>query len=223
VLVAGAVFLVGRNSGPGATPQDGTTVVRPVDPASDYILGNPNAPIMIVEYSDLECPFCKEFHTTMHQVIDYYGPSGNVAWVFRHFPLVQIHSKAPQEAEAAECAGEQGGSTAFFKFVDRLYEVTPGSNGLDLAQLPVIAGEVGLDVNAFNQCLSSGKYTKRVSDSYADAIAAGGRGTPYTLVLVNGKLVEGGNLSGAQPYDSMRAIVDTVLGQLQGAPAIQTP
>ena len=154
--------------------------------------------------------------------MDFYGANGQVAWVYRAFPLTQIHSKAPKEAEAAECAGAQGGNEAFFKFIDKIYEVTPGSNGLDLNQLPVIAGEVGLNVEQFNQCLNSGTYSKKVADSYQDAIAAGGQGTPYTLILINGELVEGGNLSGAQPYDSMRAIIDAVLGQLPGAP-IQTP
>ena len=219
-LIAGAVFLAGRG-GVGTAPPTGEPTIRPVD-ASDHILGNPNAPVMIVEYADLECPYCKDFHTTMHQVMEFYGQNGQVAWVYRAFPLTQIHSKAPKEAEAAECAGELGGNAAFFAYIDRVYEVSPGSNGLDLNQLPVIAGEVGLNVDAFNQCLASGKYAQKITASYAEAIAAGGQGTPYTLVLVNGTLVAGGNLSGAQPYDSMRAIIDAVISQLPGAP-VQTP
>lgn len=220
VLIAGAVFLAGKGGGPTPNP-DGQPTVRPVD-ASDHIVGNPNAPVKIVEYADLECPYCKDFHITMHQIMDFYGANGQVAWVYRAFPLSQIHSKAPKEAEAAECAAAQGGSAAFFKFIDKVYEITPGSNGLDLNQLPIIAGEIGLNVETFNQCLNAGTYSKKVADSYLEAIAAGGQGTPYTLVMVNGELVEGGNLSGAQPYDSMRAIIDAVLGQLPGAP-IQTP
>src|SRR3989344_2489645 len=120
-LIAGAVFLLGDSPAPSGDSQNITA--RPYDPAVDYILGNPNAPIKIVEYSDLECPFCKQFQTTMHQIMQYYGNSGQVAWVFRHFPLAQLHSKAPREAQAAECAGEQGGSEAFFKFVDRVFEI----------------------------------------------------------------------------------------------------
>jgi protein-disulfide isomerase len=223
VLIAGAVFLVGKSGGGANTPAEGTPTVRPVDASQDWILGNPNAPVMLVEYADLECQFCKEFHTTMHQVMEYYGTEGQVAWVFRHFPLVQLHPKAAQEAHAAECAGEQGGADAFFRYIDRVYQVTPSNNGLDLAQLPVIAGDVGLDVNAFTTCMESNRHQDKISASYSEAIDAGGRGTPYTLVLVNGELVEGGALGGAQPYDSMRAIVDTVLQQLSGAPILQTP
>ncbi len=206
-LIAGAVFLVGRS---GTMPnQNGTTTsARAYDPAIDHILGNPQAQVKVVEYADLECPYCKTFHGTMHQVMEHYGTSGQVAWVYRPFPLGTLHSKAPKEAEAAECAAEQGGDAAFFKFVDRVYEVTPGSNGLDLASLPAIAGEVGLDVAAFNSCLGSGKYQKKVADSYSEAIRLGAQGTPYVLIMVGDESVV---LSGAQPYDSMRAAIDAVL------------
>src|SRR3989344_5485116 len=101
-------------------------------------------PIAIVEYSDLECPFCKTFQKTLHQIMDEYGESGKVAWVYRHFPLAQLHTKAAKEAEATECAAELGGNAAFWKYADRLFEVTPSNNNLELSQLPVIAAEVGL-------------------------------------------------------------------------------
>ncbi len=216
-LVAGAVFLVGGGSNPAGT-NTGEVTAREYDPAVDYIIGNPDAPIKVVEYSDLECPFCKEFQKTMHQVMEYYGNSGQVAWVFRHFPLAQLHSKAPQEAAAAECAGELGGNEMYWKYIDRIFEITPSSNGLDLNQLPVVAGELGLDVNAFNQCLSSNRYAKKVSDSYAEAIALGAQGTPFTLVMVGGEAV---TLPGNQPYDSMRAAIDAILTGLPPEGAAQ--
>jgi predicted DsbA family dithiol-disulfide isomerase len=94
--------------------------------------------------------------------------------------------------------------------------VTPGNNGLDLAQLPIIAGEIGLDVNAFNQCLDSGTYAKKVQDSYNEALAAGAEGTPYILIMVGNESVA---LSGAQSYASMRAAIDAVLSGLPGGGA----
>lgn len=218
-LIAGAVFWVGKNGSPSA-PGAQKTAARAYDPKIDHILGNPDAPVKVIEYADLECSHCKTFHTTMHQIMDFYGPSGKVAWVYRPFPLAQIHSKAPQEAAAAECAADQGGDVTFYKYVDRLYSVTPSDNNLDLAQLPVIAAEIGLDVPAFNQCLSSGKYTKKISDSYSEAIAAGGKGTPFTLIMVGNDVLP---LDGAQPYDSMRAAIDTVLAQIPGGTATTTP
>lgn len=217
-LIAGAVFLVGKG---GTTPTtNGTKVTaRAYDATVDHILGNPNAPVKVVEYADLECPYCKVFNNTMHQIMNYYGAGGKVAWIFRAFPLGSIHDKAPKEAEAAECAADQGGDTAFFKYIDKVYEVTPGENNLDPAQLPIIAGQIGLNVQTFTQCLSSGKYTKRVSDSYREAIAAGGQGTPFTLVMVGTDSVV---LSGAQPYDSMRAAIDAVLSGIPGGAATTT-
>ena len=216
-LIAGAVFFAGKNS---ATPSTGDvskkTTARAYTPGVDHILGNPDAQVKVVEYADLECPFCKTFNGTMHQIMDYYGKSGKVAWVYRPFPLGQIHSKAPKEAEAAECAADQGGDVTFFKYIDAVYAVTPGENNLDLAELPIIAKNIGLNVDTFNQCLSSGKYTKKVQDSYNEAIALGAQGTPYSLVMVGTEAV---TLNGNQPYDSMRAAIDAVLGDTPLAPA----
>lgn len=225
LIIAGAVFWAGKSTGTVApantdNPQD----VRAYTPGQDHILGNPDAPVKVVEYMDLECPHCKLFDTTMHQVMDYYGASGKVAWVQRPFPLGSIHSKAPKEAEAAECAADQGGDAAYFKYVSGVFAVTPSDNGLDLAQLPVIAGQAGLNVDTFNSCLSSGKFTKKITDSYNEAIKAGGQGTPYTLIMVGKDSVA---LSGAQPYSSMRAAIDAVLSSVPGganaAPASSTP
>ena len=168
LMVAGAVFLVKRPVTPPGTADADT--VRPID-ETDYVLGNPDAPVKLIEYSDLECPFCKNFHVTMHELMNEYGASGKVAWVYRHFPLTQLHPKAAKEAEAAECAGELGGNDAFWKYVDRVYEITPSNNGLNLDQLPQIAEDIGLNRAAFSQCLSSGKYADKVKDSFDEAVS----------------------------------------------------
>ena len=83
----------------------------------DRVLGDKDAPITIVEYSDLDCPYCKRFHGTMHQVIDNYD---NVNWVFRHFPLPQLHPDATNKAKTAECVGDVAGEDKFWAFVDSL-------------------------------------------------------------------------------------------------------
>ncbi|HEY4512123.1 MAG TPA: thioredoxin domain-containing protein [Candidatus Paceibacterota bacterium] len=116
-------------------PGSGEPSLQNMEPvtAKDHIKGNSSAPVKIVEYSDLECPFCKRFHATMLEVMSTYGKDGKVAWVFRHFPLAQLHSKAPKEAEAAECAAELGGNDGFWKFVDKINELTPSNNKLDQA------------------------------------------------------------------------------------------
>lgn len=219
-LIAGAIFLVGKMGAPSGTGgTTGKVTARQYDASLDHIVGNPSAPVKVVEYADLECPFCKTFQTTMHQIMDYYGPSGKVAWVYRPFPLAQLHSKAPKEAEAAECAADQGGDTAFYKYVDGVYAVTPGENNLDLAQLPVIAGQIGLNVETFNQCLNSGKYSQKIQNSYNEAIKEGGQGTPFILIMIGNEAV---TLQGAQPYDSMRAAIDAVLSGVPGGTASTT-
>lgn len=217
-LIAGAVFLVGKSGAPTSSGPGAKITARQYDPATDHIIGNPNAPVKVVEYMDLECPHCKTFNGTMHQIMDYYGKSGKVAWVQRPFPL-GIFSNSPKEAEAAECAAEQGGDTTYFKFVDQVFAVTPSENGLDPAQLPVIAGQIGLNVDSFNQCLNSGKYAKKVQSGHDEAVAAGAQGTPFILIMVGSDAIA---LQGDQPYDSMRAAIDAVLGQLPGGASTGT-
>src|SRR3989344_4890477 len=95
----------GQNYGIGSNSLD---MIRPVG-ADDHIFGNADAPVKIIEYSDFECPFCKDFHKTMKQITDEYEDSGKVAWVYRHFPIDELHPvKARKEAIASECAAELG-------------------------------------------------------------------------------------------------------------------
>lgn len=218
-LIAGAVIYSGGKTESGSNannPQqqvaaEQTGNLEAMKPVSedDHIRGNPDASVKIVEYSDTECPFCKRFHPTMQQVMDEYGKSGKVAWVYRHFPLDQLHPKARKEAEATECAAELGGNDKFWSYLDRLMEVTPANNGLDPAELPKIAQYVGLDTAKFNECLSSGRYAKKIEEHVQNAVATGGNGTPWSIVVgKNGKKYP---LNGAQPYASVKALIEQAL------------
>jgi protein-disulfide isomerase len=140
------------------------------------------AKVVVVEYSDLECPACQYYHPIVKEAVESYE-NGEVAWIYRHFPLVSIHPKAQNEAEAAECVAELGGNDAFWKFVDRIYEVSPMNNGLDLSTLPDIAELAGVDRAAFSTCYDSGKYKDAVSASYAEAVALGAQGTPFSVII----------------------------------------
>ena len=187
------------------------SAVDSIQPVSnkDHIRGNPNAAVKIIEFSDLECPFCKRFHLTMQEVMDEYGKE--VAWVYRHFPLDALHSKARKEAEATECANELGGNDKFWDYVDKLFEITPSNNQLDLALLPKIAAEIGLDKVKFENCLASQKYAGHIESDVKDAVASGARGTPYSVVI--SKNGEKFIINGAQPYSSVKQIIDTALGR----------
>ena len=161
--------------------------LKPVS-AEDHILGKLDAPIIIVEYSDLECPFCKVFHRNMHEVMDKYGKDNKVAWIYRQFPIDSLHSKARKEAEATECANELGGNDGFWKFTDEVFETTNSNNSLDLTVLPTIAKNVGLDVAKFNSCLSNGKYASKVQMEIEDAERSGAQGTPYSIMVMKNVL-----------------------------------
>ncbi len=221
VLIAGALYFgssaksvatAGINNQPKQDVEQPTENLDQMKAISkdDHIRGNPDAPVKIVEYSDTECPFCKRFHDIMKQVMNEYGKDGKVAWVYRHFPLEQLHPvKARNEAIAFECAGELGGNDKFWEYADRLYEITPSNNGLDQAELPKIAKYVGLDVAKFNACLTSGKYDKHIEEDTQNAMATGGNGTPWSIVV--GKDGKKYPLSGAQPYASIKQLIDLAL------------
>ena len=188
--------------------------IEPVS-AEDHILGNPKAPIMIVEFSDTECPFCKNFHQTMHKVIDTYGKTGKVAWVYRHFPIDGLHSKARKESEATECAAELGGNDGFWKYLDSLYKKTPSNNDLDMSLLPLIAEEIGLNKTDFEKCLGSGKYADKIERSVQDATTAGGQGTPYTVIITKYEKIP--ISEGAIPFSggpvNMKIIIDDLISK----------
>lgn len=224
VLIAGAVFLTGKKSDGGQVAQNpgqevqqtpptqeaNTDAVRPVS-ENDHIRGDINAPVKIVEYSDFECPFCKRAHETMIQIMEKYGDSGQVAWVYRQFPLESLHPvKAVAEAVASECAAELGGNDAFWAFADRFFELTPSNNRTDLdVVIPQIVEEIGLDQSAFNECMNSGRYDQHIQDDIDNAVATGGRGTPWSVVIApNGQTLP---LSGAQPYSSFEQIIEAAL------------
>jgi protein-disulfide isomerase len=205
IVIAGTIVAIAiiwsKNPAPAVpkapTQDQGVTInLSPVN-ASDHIFGNPNAAIKIVEYSDPSCPYCKQFNPTMEDVISQYGPTGNVAWVYRHFPLDKpdangniLHKNAGHEAQAMECAADVGGNDKFWAFEKKLYETTPSvtgatPNGLDQTQLPVIAKAVGIDVTAFNDCLGSGKFSDAVEKEYLTGVNAGVSGTPTSFIVLN--------------------------------------
>jgi len=218
LIIAGAVMFMNKNPNQGSTDTTKTTTSEPKDinykpvTSADHIFGNPDADVMILEYSDTECPFCKDFDVTLQSIMDQYGKDGKVAWAYRYFPIAQLHPKAPKEAEAVECAGQLGGNDIFWKYLNTIYKITPSNNGLDAAQLPKVAGDLGLDVDAFNQCLSSGKNAQIVQDNYNDAVAAGGRGTPFSILISKTEL-------SSDAVDQLNAMNQSLLQRMQaGSP-----
>ena len=162
----------------------------------DNIRGNQNAPITIVEFSDLQCPYCSKFHTTMQQVMENYP--NDVKWVYKHFPLDSIHPYARPAAEASECAGEQG---KFWEYTDKLFD---NQSSLNQAYLSTAAEQVGLNTSQFESCLSSGKYESKVEADYREGLKLGVTGTPGSFI--NGQLIPG-----AVPYEQIESIIESLL------------
>ena len=177
--------------------------------ADEHILGNFNAPIKLIVYGDLECPFCKDFHSTLRKIMEEYGPQGKVAWIYRHYVLEEIHPKALKEAEAAECAEELGGNLVFWKYVDRIFEITKSNNSLDPQELLNTANYLNFDADKFSACLDSGKYTQTIQYATLDALNAGAKGTPYTIVIQKDKGAF--QVSGAVPYAKLKEMVESAL------------
>lgn len=193
----------------GTQPTTDTTGTQPTTEVviadittDDYIYGNPEAPVTLVEYSDLECPFCASFHPTAQQIVD--GSDGKVNWVYRHFPLRSIHPDAQKLAEAAECVGAQKGNEAYWNFIDYVFK-----NGTKVATVSAAANAVGANGAQVTECMNSGEMADIVNAQYDDAVNAGGRGTPYTVIVgPNGETIP---LSGAVPASQIQAVVDSLL------------
>jgi len=212
VTVAGtAAETPGNNAGAGAgaaqPPAPQAAAKKPELTNDDRIRGNKNAKIALIEYSDIECPFCKRFHPTMQQVMKEYGDK--VKWVYRDYPL-SFHANAQKEAEAGWCISELGGNDAFWKYLDLIFErTTSNGTGFALDKLGPLAKEIGIDQTKFQSCLDSGKYTKKVQDQMAAGTAEGVSGTPGTIILAaNGdtQLVPG-----ALPFESIKPMIDAAL------------
>lgn len=209
--------VLGANNGIDAptqqAPQDNGAPVK-VSVDDDPTLGDKKAKVTLIEFSDYECPFCKKYFTdTYPQIKKDYIDTGKVKLVFRDLPL-SFHQNAPKEAEAAECARKQGGDTTYFKYHDQIFtKTTSNGTGLALDQLPVIAKELGLNVNKFQQCLDSGEFKSEVDKDFADAGAVGANGTPTFFIgksTGNGE-IDGIKVVGAQPYSAFKTLIDEQL------------
>ncbi len=230
VIVAGALIAVAliwinkpkKEAAQLTAPAVTNTTIAPVT-AADHILGNPNAPVKLVEYSDLSCPFCKLFNPTMERVIAEYGPSGKVAWVYRQFPLFKSvndivpHPNSLAQAEALECAAQLGGNSAFFAFEKKWFSIFPEeAAGRPAAEdrrvIDAVAKDVGLDAASFKECLASGRFQPKIEKAYNEGLAAGITGTPYTVLITpSGTKIP---FVGIQPYATLRTTIDALLTSL---------
>jgi protein-disulfide isomerase len=177
----------------------------------DPIIGNPDAPITIIEFSDFQCPFCARFHTqTLPSILEEYIEQGKVKLVFRDFPIQSIHPNALPASVAAECANDQ---SKFREMHDMLFEKQNEWNKLEttdaLSLFSQYASSMEIDQETFDSCLVSGKHIPEIKKDLEDGQGYGVSGTPGFFVG-NDKIgfVE---LKGAQPFESFKKVIDAQL------------
>jgi protein-disulfide isomerase len=153
--------------------------------------GQKNAPVVMIEFADFECPFCRQMQPDIERLEKEYD--GKLTFVYKEFPL-SIHPHAEKAAEAALCAGEQD---AFWKYHDTLFS---DGSGLEVTQLKESAHVLGLDTARFNSCLDSGEQGPTIEKDIAQGLHLGLAGTPG--IFINDYF-----LSGVVPYDTLREIV----------------
>lgn len=190
----------GNQNNPTNTPQQTSGPGEISD--KDHVLGNPGADLSMFVYSDLQCPYCRNFHATLKQVIEDYVKNAKVKIIFRHFPLSMMHPDAEKFAEATECAAELGGETKFWDYMDKLIE-------LDSSDTSKVAEEIGLDKTRFENCLNSAKYADKIKGNLEDGVNAGVQGTPTSIIVSkDGKKTP---IAGALPYEQIKLTLDQLL------------
>jgi len=190
------------NDNPSNDNPSAPTIVRAsID--DDPVLGDKNAPLTIIEFSDYQCPFCGRFwSTTLPLLKKNFIDTGKVKFVYRDFPLSSIHPFAQKAAEASECADEQG---KFWEMHDKIFE---NQEAITIENLKSYASGLGLDTTKFNNCLDSGKYTKEIEKDFSDGNSYGVSGTP-TFFIGNDK--DGYKaLGGAQPYQVFEQVLNSL-------------
>ncbi|MGV7225770.1 MAG: thioredoxin domain-containing protein [Nitrosopumilus sp.] len=177
----------------------------------DPIMGDPNAPVTIIEFSDFQCPFCARFHTqTLPSILDEYIDQGKVKLVFRDFPIQSIHPNALPASVAAECANDQN---KFREMHDILFEKQSEWNKVEtskaLSLFSQYASNFGLNQEEFDSCLTSGKQISEIQNDLEDGRNYGVSGTPG--FFVGNDQIGYVELKGAQPFESFKKVIDAQL------------
>ncbi len=196
---------------PAGGPAGATSISKDIlsVKSDDRVRGSlETAKVVVIEYSDSDCPFCSRFHTTMQQVVTDYN--GSVAWVYRHFPLASLHPNATAEAVASECVASLGGNDAFNAYLDKIIAVTLDPGSASTAALTSYAKAVGVDEKLFAACLKGTNASDRVARDTAEAQSIGAQGTPFSII-VNLRTGKYDTVPGAYPIADVKAKIDALL------------
>ena len=229
ILMQGGIIKIGKPTVTPTTPTQAAaqpaqpTPAQPQAPSGPVkvsvsdapVLGNKDAKVTLIEFSDYECPFCKRHFTDVYsQLKKDYIDTGKVKLIYRNYPLPFHDPMATYEAQAALCAREQGGDVTYFKIHDEMFkQTTSNGNGLSKDKVRQIAADLGLNADNLASCADSNKYKDKVAKDIADGSAAGVNGTPSFFV---GKSDSSGTITGqiivgAQPYPAFQSAIDPLL------------
>lgn len=209
IIAAGALLAVStyvvRTTHVLGPPKGDVVAVTPVS-SSDHLVGSPSAPVMIIEYADIDSSFSKAFQKTMEQLMVEYAPAGKVGWAYRHFPLIDQYPNSEEHAEAAECASALGNSKAFWSFIDLMQAYAPGNQQFDPSNYDSVATSIGVNADRFDACMTAHTYLSKVNADITNGVAIGVDASPYIVVLVHGQKPIA--ISGSLPYDAMKKVID---------------
>lgn len=209
LLLALSIYIA-RTHHLSAAPTGDVTAVRAVS-SEDHIIGSPSAPVMIIEYGDIDSSYGKTFQKVMEQITAEFAPAGKVAWVYRHFPVIDQYANSEVHAEAAECASSLGTSNTFWNFIDLLQAYAPGDQQFDPSGYPTLINSLGIDTTRFTDCMKAHTFLKRMNEDISNAVAIGASSSPYIVILVHGQKPV--SVSGSLPYDAMKKIVDQAIAK----------
>lgn len=216
ILVLGIILLVIPNSGNSPTTtgavvgnQPAPTLPPPSAQAKvdlnkvEHIIGDPDAPVVLVEWTDHECPFCQRHDAqTKDRIFKEYVDTGRIRYGTEHFPL-GFHSQAQKSAEATECAAKVGGEEKFWEMSSLLFK--SGVSG-GVPSFKAYAGQLGINQNEFDSCLDSGETAPKIQSDLQEGQLAGVRGTPgFAIIAADGTVT---SISGAQPFAAFSAALD---------------
>ena len=207
VFIAAAILFANTHTAApasaGAAPGAGATSIRPPS-TQDHIIGLPTAPIVLVEYSDFQCPYCSMIYPTLKKIVG--ESNGQIAWVYRQLPLDSIHPQALPAANASECIAAQLGSTGFWQFTEAVFA---NQKSMSPAYYAALAQKLGANVPKYNACIAASTYQSVIDRDAAEAQAAGAQGTPFVVVL-NTTTNKAAPISGALPYAQIKAVIKSV-------------
>ena len=207
-------FIMSNGSGSGSASPTTAFKGRAIDD-TDLMTGDKKASVILVEYSDSECPFCAQLHPTIKKIQEEYA--SKLGFVYRYFPLTQIHPNASEEARAIHCVGVASDASKRQAYIDQMFDYKFQKQNMTLAkgQKESMAKAVGVNEAQFNACMQSQESADVITASIQDGISAGVQGTPATFVLIkNKKGYEVVSLvDGARPYEYFKAVIDEALAR----------